>query len=52
MSAGMFDHFKEAKNRKAPPWAGPVLGAAVIFHIVLFVSMDIACSSAIARNRS
>lgn len=39
MSAGMFDHFKEAKNRKAPPWAGPVLGAAVIFHIVLFVSM-------------
>ena len=39
MSAGMFDHFKEAKQRKAPPWAGPVLGGAVIFHIVLFVSM-------------
>src|SRR5947209_4094636 len=39
MSAGMFDNFKDAKTRKAPPWAGPVLGGAVIFHIVLFVSM-------------
>src|SRR5579863_4926892 len=35
----MFDHFKSAKKRKAPPWAGPVLGAAVAFHIVLFLTM-------------
>ena len=36
---GMFGNFAAAKSRKAPPWAGPVLGAAVIFHVVLFVSM-------------
>src|SRR5512140_2294627 len=39
LAEGMFGNFTAAKNRKAPPWAGPVLGAAVIFHVVLFVSM-------------
>jgi len=39
LTGHMFDNFNAAKHRKAPPWAGPVLGAAVIFHIVLFVSM-------------
>ncbi len=35
----MFENFNEAKHRKAPKWAAPLLGAAVIFHVVLFVSM-------------
>ena len=35
----MFSNFTAAKNRKLPPWAAPVLGAAVIFHIALFVTM-------------
>ncbi len=35
----MFGNYEAAKRRKAPPWAGPVLGAAVVFHIALFVSM-------------
>jgi protein TonB len=38
-SPEMFGNYDAAKHRKAPPWAGPVLGAAVVFHIVLFVSM-------------
>ena len=36
---GMFDNFSKAKNRKAPPWAGPLLSGAVVFHIVLFLTM-------------
>jgi protein TonB len=35
----MFGNYTAAKNRKLPPWAGPVLGAAVIFHIGLFMTM-------------
>src|SRR5262249_3557131 len=35
----MFANYAASKNRKLPPWAVPVLGAAVAFHIVLFVSM-------------
>src|SRR5512147_1702444 len=35
----MFANYTAAKNRKLPPWAAPVLGAAVIFHIGLFVTM-------------
>src|SRR5688572_18334202 len=37
--AGMFGNFTAAKNRKLPPWAAPVLGAAVVFHIALFITM-------------
>jgi protein TonB len=36
---GMFGNYNKAKHRKAPPWAAPVLGAAVVFHIVLFLTM-------------
>src|SRR5438309_8385699 len=35
----MFEHYDAAKHRKLPAWAAPVLGAAVVFHIVLFVTM-------------
>jgi protein TonB len=35
----MFGSYKEAKNRKVPKWAGPLLTGAVIFHIALFLSM-------------
>ncbi len=35
----MFGNFAAAKNRKAPPWAGPVLMAVVVFHIGLFLFM-------------
>ena len=35
----MFGHYAEAKQRKVPKWAAPLLSAAVMFHIVLFVSM-------------
>jgi protein TonB len=36
---GMFGNFAAAKNRKAPPWAIPLLSTVVVFHVVLFVSM-------------
>jgi periplasmic protein TonB len=39
MRDGMFGNFAAAKARKPPPWAAPVLGAAIVFHIVLFTSM-------------
>ncbi len=35
----MFGNFKDAKNRKRPAWAGPLLTGAVIFHAVLFLTM-------------
>jgi protein TonB len=35
----MFGTYKEAKNRKMPKWAGPLLTGAVVFHIALFLSM-------------
>src|SRR5512138_4667 len=35
----MFHNFDAAKHRKAPPWAGPVLGAVLILHVVLFLAM-------------
>lgn len=39
MPESMFGNFESAKKRKAPPWAGPVLGAALAFHIIVFVTM-------------
>ena len=35
----MFGNFEAAKNRKMPKWAPPLLGAMLLFHFVLFVSM-------------
>lgn len=35
----MFGNFKDAKTRRAPPWAAPLLIAVAGFHVVLFVSM-------------
>lgn len=35
----MFANYVAAKNRKLPKWAAPLLGAAVIFHVALFVTM-------------
>jgi len=35
----MFGNYEEAKNRKLPRWAAPLLTGAVIFHIGLFLSM-------------
>jgi protein TonB len=35
----MFEHFSESKQRKAPPWAAPMLGGAVILHIAIFMTM-------------
>jgi periplasmic protein TonB len=35
----MFGNYDEAKHRKRPPWAGPLLTAAVVFHVALFLSM-------------
>jgi len=35
----MFANYDASKHRKRPPWAGPVLGAAVVFHVVLFLGM-------------
>jgi len=39
LAGHMFGNFEAAKNRKAPPWAGPVLMAVVVFHIGLFLTM-------------
>ena len=39
MTNDMFEHFAAAKNRKRPPWAGPLLMGAVIFHVALFTFM-------------
>jgi len=36
---GMFGNFAAAKNKKAPPWAAPVLMGAITLHIVLFAAM-------------
>ena len=35
----MFSHFDEAKHVKLPKWAGPLLGAAAVIHVIIFVSM-------------
>ena len=35
----MFGNYDEAKHRKRPAWAGPLLTGAVIFHVALFLSM-------------
>ena len=35
----MFGNFKDAKNRKMPKWAGPLLLSAAIFHVALFLGM-------------
>ena len=35
----MFGSYKEAKNRKMPKWAVPLLTAMLAFHVVLFVTM-------------
>src|SRR6266496_3439503 len=35
----MFANYAAAKNRKMPKWAVPLIGAAVAFHIVLFMTM-------------
>lgn len=35
----MFGNYTAAKLRKAPPWAGPVLAAAALLHIVVFAAM-------------
>src|SRR5690242_17621054 len=35
----MFGNFSRAKNRKAPPWAAPLLSGVVALHVVMFVSM-------------
>jgi len=35
----MFHNFADAKNRKRPKWAAPLLTGAVIFHAVLFMTM-------------
>jgi protein TonB len=39
LGGAMFGNFANAKNRKAPPWAAPLLSAVVVFHVVLFASM-------------
>jgi protein TonB len=38
-AGGMFGNYSKAKHRKRPKWAAPLLGGAVAFHIVLFVTM-------------
>jgi protein TonB len=35
----MFGHYQEAKHRKLPRWAAPLLTGAVIFHVALFLAM-------------
>ena len=35
----MFTAFKAAKQFKMPRWAIPLLTAAAVFHVVLFVTM-------------
>lgn len=35
----MFANYAASKNRKLPPWAGPVLAGVVVFHIALFLTM-------------
>lgn len=35
----MFGNYQEAKHRKLPPWAAPLLTGAVIFHVALFLAM-------------
>jgi protein TonB len=35
----MFGNYAAAKNRKMPKWAPPLLGAVVIFHVGLFITM-------------
>lgn len=39
VAGAMFGNFTAAQYRKAPPWAGPVLAAAAVLHIVIFVAM-------------
>lgn len=38
-AVSMFGNFEAAKNRKMPKWAPPLLGAMVLLHVVIFVSM-------------
>jgi periplasmic protein TonB len=35
----MFSNYEADKKRKMPRWAAPLLASAVLFHVVLFVSM-------------
>jgi protein TonB len=35
----MFGNFEAAKKRKLPVWAGPLLTGALLFHVVLFMTM-------------
>jgi protein TonB len=35
----MFDNFMAAKKRPLPAWAGPLLTGALLFHVVLFMTM-------------
>jgi len=35
----MFENYEVAKNRKLPPWAGPLLIGIVVFHLGLFFVM-------------
>jgi protein TonB len=35
----MFQNYEEAKNRKLPPWAAPLLISIVVFHLGLFFVM-------------
>ena len=35
----MFGNFNDAKHRKRPAWAAPLLTGAVIFHAILFLTM-------------
>ena len=35
----MFEHFREAKFRKAPPWAYPLFAACVMFVALIFITM-------------
>jgi protein TonB len=37
--APMFHNFDAAKRRKLPKWAGPLLSAMLLLHVVLFLTM-------------
>jgi protein TonB len=39
MNVPMFGNFAAAKKRKLPKWAVPLLGAMLMFHVVLFLAM-------------
>ena len=35
----MFNHYKAAKQYKAPKWAAPLLISVAVFHVILFITM-------------